>query len=240
MTALEMLDFSRSFLTFTTLDRGNNARIQIEARCTLADSLVGTAEKFVMIAACKAEDTYGSGQLFKQPNYDFSGVFSTTDYAIYRLFASAQDNLPESGPIGQLFAGIEIRETALRAPRVMTDTAGIIQTTLDGFPLYARTTFQTLTGRFSVTLDYPIKTMNVNPERQLFQIDTGPLPFPRIEHSPGKLIDSFVPAFVAFKSLDRAEFILQQPTRLPGITTSVNHFEATHVVDAKTTIFASI
>ncbi len=239
MTALEMLDFSRSFLTFTTLDRGNNARIQIEARCMLTDSLVGTPEKYVMIASCKAEDTYGGGQLFKQPNYDFSGVFSKSDYAIYRLFASAEDNQPESGPLGQLFAGIEIKETPLRAPRMMAGTAEIIQATLDGNPLFARTTFQALAGRFSVLLDYPIKTMNINPERQLFQIDTGPLPFPRLEHSLDKLIDSFVPAFVAFKTLDRAEFILQQRTSLPGATTSVNHFEATHVVDAETTIFAS-
>ena len=32
------MDFSRSFVTFVTRGRGNNARIQVEARCVLKDT----------------------------------------------------------------------------------------------------------------------------------------------------------------------------------------------------------
>jgi hypothetical protein len=234
-----MLDFNRSFLTFTTLDRGNTARIQIEGRCTLSPVSGGPAQRYVLIAACKAEDTYGAGSLFKQPNYDFSGLFSESDYALYRHFPSAQDNQPESGPLGQLFAGIEIQEASLAAARALPTTAEIIAATLAGLPLCARTLFGTPDGRFKATLDYPIKTINVNQERQRFQVDTGPLPFPCLTGPAERLAEIFVPAFVAYQALDRAEFIIQEPVELAGRAVTVNHYSSTYVVAAETTLFAA-
>ena len=238
MTGSQMLDFNRSFLTFTTLDRGNNARIQIEARCTLTETSSAASYRYVMIASCKAEDTYGEGLLFKQPNYDFSGVFSDSDYAIYRHFASADDNQPESGPLHQLFDRIEILETPLRSARRLTEPEEIIGATLAGLPLSARTVFRSGDERFVATLDYPIKTMNVNPERGLLQVDTGPLLFPERISSASRVVDAFVPAFVAYRTFDQAEFITLNAVRISG-QTRVNHYATVRVVNAETTIFAA-
>ena len=238
MTGSQMLDFSRSFLTFTTLDRRNNARIQIEARCALVDVSTGTSHRYVMIASCKAEDTYGEGLLFKQPNYDFSGVFSESDYAIYRHFASADDNQSESGPLNQLFDRVEIREAPLGSGRPLTTPEEIIVATCACLPLTARTVFRTEGERYIATLDYPIKTMNVNPEQGLFQVDTGPLLMPANMSNSDRLVDAFVPAFVAYRALDRAEFISLDAVRLSD-QTSVNHYAAARVVNAETTIFAA-
>ena len=57
-------DFSRSFATFVTGGRGNNARIQVEAVCEIAGG-----ERYVLVASCKAEDTYAEENLFREPNY---------------------------------------------------------------------------------------------------------------------------------------------------------------------------
>lgn len=233
-----MLDFNRSFLTFTTLDHGNTARIQIEARCTLTEHAGGASHRYVMIASCKAEDTYGSGALFKQPNYDFSGVFSDSEYAIYRAFAEARDNQGESGPLEQLFAGVDIVEAPLAAPPMLDTPADIIRATLDGLPLCARTTFDALDGRYTAQLDYPIKTINVHPARERFQIDTGPLPYPDAAAATGRLVNVFVPAFVAYQTLDQAEFIVQEPTPLAS-GASVNHYANTRAITARTVIYAA-
>ncbi len=238
MTGQAMLDFNRSFLNFTTLDRGNTARIQIEARCTLTEHSGGASHRYVMIASCKAEDTYGSGALFKQPNYDFSGVFSDSEYAIYRVFAEAQDNQGESGRLEQLFAGVDIVETLLDAPRMLESAAEIIRATIDGLPLCARTTFDALDGRYSARLDYPIKTINVHPGRERFQVDTGPLPYPDVAAATGRVVDVFVPAFVAYQELDQAEFIVQEATRLAG-GASVIHYAGTRAITARTVIYAA-
>ncbi len=238
MSALDMLDFNRSFLTFTTRDHGNTARIQIEARCTLV-APSSERHRYVLIAACKAEDTYGHGPLFKQPNYDFSGVFSERDYAIYRLFALAEDNQPESGPIEQLFASVEINATPLARPRALNRVTDIVDAVLAGVPLAARTEFDVGGAGYHATLDYPLKTINVNHDLGLFQVDTGPLPWPHMEHDTQALVDGFAPAFIAYKSFDKAEFIIQQPTTVAGVEWRVNHYSATTTVDARTTIIAA-
>ena len=86
---MKTLDFNRSFVTFVTHGHGNNARIQVECRCTLRERLATHwAERtYLLVASCKSEDTFGSGDLFLQPNYDFCAIFSDVDTAARRAHA---------------------------------------------------------------------------------------------------------------------------------------------------------
>ena len=86
------LDYSRSYVTFVTKGRGNLARLQVESRCLLYDAEGTLLEEFFQYASCKSEDTFGTGVLFYEVNYDFSGVFSKEHYVIYRARAPKDEN----------------------------------------------------------------------------------------------------------------------------------------------------
>ena len=71
MTAI---DFANSYMTW--FGAGNNARIQLDAACTIVDEVSGNKEQFYLIAPCRGERCYAPGQLFRMPNYEFSGIWS--------------------------------------------------------------------------------------------------------------------------------------------------------------------
>lgn len=89
---MESCDFSRSFITFLTKNRSNNARIQVEARCEITDRKTGESESYYLVASCKGEDTYGEGCLFLQPSYDFCMIYSSKDFMIIRTYVNADQN----------------------------------------------------------------------------------------------------------------------------------------------------
>ncbi len=66
---MEVLDYARSTITFDHAGV-NQARIAVESRCCLARPGRELLETW-LVASCKAEQTYGPGQLFRAPNYDF-------------------------------------------------------------------------------------------------------------------------------------------------------------------------
>ncbi len=58
---MQVLDYSRSFITFLSKEAANNARIQVEARCEL--TVDGVAEEYWLVASCKSEDTFGKSRI---------------------------------------------------------------------------------------------------------------------------------------------------------------------------------
>jgi len=207
-----IFDPAASFVTFTTPQRGNNARILVEARCELRYHREGRSEEFFLFASCKAEHTYGQGEyLFQQPNYDFSGIFSRTDYYIFRTSASAAANRPTTGPITPQFEGVTFHIAPAAQAVPLTSPRAIVEACLGHHPIMARTELDWPAHGVSATIDYPVKTLNVNDSAWLFQVDTGPVPYPVLPFS-GPPIQCFRPAYVVYRTFDSAEFILQEPT----------------------------
>src|SRR4051812_40489280 len=83
----DVLDYSRSYVTFVVKDQVNFARLQIDARTILFDQQGQVQDIFYRYASCKSENTHGVKDLFMQPNYDFSGVFGRDTYVIFRVRA---------------------------------------------------------------------------------------------------------------------------------------------------------
>jgi hypothetical protein len=250
---LPPMDFSRSFVTFVTRGRGNNARIQVEARCVLKDPAKGTTEEYFLLASCKSEDTYGQGDLFTKPNYDFSAIFSRKDYRLIRQHASASNNNPSVGAIPDFFDDVVFHIQPAGQPQVLRQSGDIVEATLKNRILVGRTELTLKDGKIQAILDYPIKTINVNDRKTLFQIDTGPLLFPNLDSAHTRTIEAFEHAFLAYKTFDRAEFISLQPTfildTIKNVTErerflplkaalSVNHYSATRKLAAKNTLMA--
>jgi len=67
----------------------------------------------------------------------------------------------------------------------------------------------TLIGRLG-SLEYPVRTINLNVEEGLFQIDTGPTPLPDMNGWDGTRPKRAFLTFVASSDFDFAEFILRR------------------------------
>jgi len=236
---VQTTEFSRSFVTFVTPGRGNNARIQVECTCRLSDP-GGATTRFILVASCKSENTYAPDDLFMQPNYDFCCIFSDRDYQIIRTFPIAGLGGKETGVSAERFDEIRIHLVAVER-EACADNAAIVAATLANRPLVGRTELSDEhTGRRAV-LEYPIKTMNVNDLQAIFQVDTGPVLYPDLNVTAQPAINCLDLAYIACNRFDRAEFILQVPTPVPEggpPALVVPHYSAVRKQPARNTIWA--
>ncbi len=231
---MTVCDFNGSFVTFVTPGRGNNARIQVEAICDLMAG--GESTRYLLVASCKAEETYGTGDLFRIPNYDFSCIFSNTEYQIIRVHLPVDDNWLETGISAERFEEVNIHVAEAPA-RLCQDEDAIVRATLDNLPLIARTELLDDAGGTYARLEYPIKTMNVNDKRWEFQVDTGPVIVPDAEREVAQEIERFDLGFVVYNRFDRAEFIIQEPTPVGAEGTRVGHYSRIRKMEARNRLF---
>jgi hypothetical protein len=74
-----VIDYAGSYMTFFGHDRGNIARIQLDAACTLTSVQGGTAEWYYLIAPCRAERMYRDSTLLPMPNDEFCGIIAADE-----------------------------------------------------------------------------------------------------------------------------------------------------------------
>jgi len=210
-------DFGRSFVTFVTPGRGNNARIQVEARIEF--SADGVTEELYLLASCKGEDTYAARDLFLQPNYDFCGVFNETQFSIIRTRLGDTQFVADCGPVQPRFERI-YRQIVTRPAEKLEGVGDVVQATLAGELLIARTELTSPDGQRTCLLEYPIKTMNANDIIPMYQVDTGPVAYPEWDSQAEVVAGRFRLAFVAFNAPDFADFVVLTPTEVaPGVLT---------------------
>jgi len=236
---MKTLDFGRSFVTFVTHGRGNNARIQVECRCRLSERNKASHD-YLLVASCKSEDTFAEDDLFYRENYDFCGIFHERDYTIIRTHSRVGPGGKETGLVSDRFEDVLLHLTDAEGRECKHD-GEVVQASLQGQPLVGVTeVFDPETGRKAV-LEYPIKTMNANDIDDLWQVDTGPVVFPDFASSAERRIDWLELAFIALNRRDRAEFILQAPTLVAcedGGEVVVSHYSDIRKVEATSRILA--
>jgi hypothetical protein len=208
---MRVLDYSRSFVSFVL--PVNTARLQVEARCILALPRAA-GEEFLMFASCKSETCYVDGQLFQDPNYDFSGIFGETGYRIERIHADAAAEKPEIGRIAERFDQVTRQLCEARDPSPLTEKHAVIDATLAGQIIVARTELHDEASGARAVLEYPVKTMNVHRETGAFQVDTGPVPLYDFGSGEGEVLARFAWAHLAYNEFRGAWFVSQAPTAI--------------------------
>ena len=204
-------DFSRSFVTFVSPI--NNARIQVEARCELSDQNTGATENYYLVASCKGEDTYGAGRLFLVPSYDFCMIYSSQDFMIIRTHSNAERDNTTVGDNQGHFLDVNFHIAMVKAEE-LGNNEDIVQATLAPRILNGRTEIADATGRYRALLEFPIKTMNVNDQRHIYQVDTGPILLPDFTSEKERRVERFQLAFVAYSKPEEVYFVIQEPTSI--------------------------
>jgi len=230
---MQVLDFSRSFVTFVTPGRGNNARLQVEAECRI--SAGGREQSYYFFASCKSEHTFAREGLFHQDNYDFCGIFSNEEYAIFRTKSSHHAGWKEQGLWQGRFEAVP--QHLVRAEgRQLAGPAQMVQASLANVPLVGRVEIEGGAGERAL-LEFPIKTMNVNDIEVVFQVDTGPLAFPDFSLPAVRQIERLFPAYVAYNAPHFADFVVQQPLQVAG-GAEVTHYGRLLSLPARTAVIA--
>jgi hypothetical protein len=227
-------DYSRSSVTFVTEGRRNNARLQIESVCTLSDIEAGLSSDYVFYASCKSEHTFAERDLFIEENYDFCGIFSSEEYAIFRTHVTHAEGFREEGRWRDRFEDVKFDLVETECEPLQTNR-DIVQASLDNIPLVG--SVEISSGRLKAEMQFPIKTMNANDIEDIYQVDTGPIPFPNFEADVDRQVQRLSPAYVAYNAPDFADFVVQQPVDV-GNSVRVTHYANPLSLRAETAVLA--
>ena len=189
-------------------------RFQVESVLSLRDERAGSIWTIYQCPSCKAENTFdaaGPGDLFKRPNYDYLPIVCGAEMLVLRrgLLSAAtryRSCYRESPTFGSFNSAVV---TAAAAP--LPDFAAVEAASRSGAPLVGRSVLAAPDTGLSAELEYPIKTLNVRFAPDVYQVDTGPVPFPDLSERRARWADYLHLAFLAYetRTTDHADFILE-------------------------------
>lgn len=86
-------------------------------------------------------------------------------------------------------------------------------------------------------MEYPIKTMNIHPERTQYQVDTGPILFADLDRAKEHTINRMCMAFVCYNGPDVAEFVLM--TSLTAQERCLAEYTEVHRLAVRNTLYCA-
>jgi hypothetical protein len=263
---MQVLDFPRSSVTWridldelppATLSHRppypmNNSRIALESRCTVFDEETGRTQSFVLGASCKTEQVGAAADLFLVPNADFMPILGEDSggrhaFMHLKTFARAGDTagrfggaageqqpdrlvVPIQGTFVRLYLDLVCRE-AVELP----DARAIVDATFSGDPLVVHTLIRH--GRYTATVEFPVKTMNANERAWIYQTDTGPVLYPDLDAAPDDVMRRLDVAFAAHNAPDWIEFIVRRPTSIAEGVEVYHYSEPVRVDGVQNTVY---
>jgi hypothetical protein len=221
----------------------NNVRMPLE--CLVTVERGGRQNEFALGVSCKTEQVFVERDVWMQPNADMCAVSSSDQFMVVKRWDQADKGVmlypPSLGPQPERQCidpklAFESHSLALRrrGARQLDAIEEIIAVLTSDREVVSRTTFAIDGG--SVTVEYPVKTINYSERHRYYQVDTGPVLFFG-EATGYELIEHLHLAYVAHLGLDWAEFIVSRPTPLKGHDVSVHHFSDVRRVSARNSLW---
>ena len=241
-TNMTPLDYGRSFLIGK--DPGNEVRFWVESRTRVIDDASGTTEDYIQCGSCKSEDTFAERELLLEDNYDFLVIFGPEDGVIFRRKAWLNPGYRSRGKSRQMWGGLIYRLCEAPSAEELPTTESIVSATHAARPIVAQTEIHDRDAGLRAIIEYPAKTINIHKGKHMYQIDTGPVPFPDLARWREAQIDALSLAFVVFNAPHFADFVIEAPTSLnPGGTAEdgaamVYHYSERVSLEAKNRVYA--
>ena len=180
------------------------------------------------------------------PNHEYCGFWSHDDFIAGHVkssdIADFGGDMRVARPIKEHFEKCEFRIRHHPRIRRLESDREVVQATEDYLPIIARTEISSNSTGLRAIIEYPVKTMNVQTERQRMQVDTGPLAFADLDAAVDRNIERLSMAYVCYNTYDVAEFVLRKPTpvmkdgREVG---SVVDYSEVRRIPAKTTLYSA-
>jgi len=233
----ECVDFWRSRICWNHGSQKGSGSFLVEAVLRICDSNDREEELIALGAGVLAGNMYVEDNLVKDPAYFFQIAASDERNIIFRTYLRHQscnwkslfrgkskyDTIQANQEFETLH--IELKKYALKKIDDFED----MQYHYLRHGNFSCQVKIPLTEKRNMVLEFPVKHSNILPEREIFQIETGPLLFADPKVQTGDLFSKIVPGFIHFNSFGRADFSLDFPygvrySSKPGalIITSLN------------------
>lgn len=204
---LAVLDYGRSFVCGTA--SFNNVRFWVESRTVLFDG--DQQHEFLQFGSCKSENTFGEKDLFYADNYDFLPILA--DDGHWLVFRRKNRITEDYRSIKkEIWGPADLKLKFGSQVRLLDSFEAIQQATASGTPLVSRTEIADEQSGLRAIIEAPVKTINIQPEKRQYQIDTGPVALPDLSRRYEPRVDCLRLAFVAFNAPHFADFVIEQPT----------------------------
>ena len=258
---IEFIDFSSSYLIFK-IDTDhvkpesvshappfsiNNARINHECIATLEEKKTGKKDVFFLGASCKTERVGVESEIWTEPNADFVPIFSESHYLNIKTFEHAQIEIPlyppelgsqpsrQYGLISNNFVSVKQIVNKTQG-KILNEIETIIEWTLNGIKLNALSIIEN--ERYLFSIQYPIKTMNVNENNNIIQTDTGPVLFPNLKKDFNEILKNIELAYIAWNRFNYAEFLVRKEKTINEDINIFHYFEQ-HKIEVNNSIIIS-
>ncbi len=216
--SLPLYDYSNSYILVSTLDHSSHSRMQLDSRCVVIQHESEKRNDFFLGTSCKSEIMYSDRWLFRDPNFDFCGIWSDSDYLIMRTAVTCAPKRIvelEPGKILERYSDskLHLRKFATKE-RLLTTIQEVIDSTENNLPLIGRTRIRDEKSQTTVIIEYPIRTMNFSGRRDRFQVDTGPVLWPNFEATSQRWVEKFRLAYLGYNTFSDGEVVLRVPTSI--------------------------
>jgi hypothetical protein len=240
---IRCLDYGRSFICHKGESAVSNAvRFWVESRTTLLDDKGRPAHVFYQCGSCKSEHTFAPKDLFQKDNYDFLPIFGGGRVLIFRRPARLSPNYRSIKTVEEVW-GVPVLKLIAAKPVAELDSWERIRAATDaGLPLVTQTELRDEKTGLRAVIECPTKTINIDPKRRLYQVDTGPVAYPDLTKPYEPAIDCLRLAFLAFNAPDFTDFVVEQPTPVVQDgkeVCKIHHYSGPFSVKAKNVVLAA-
>lgn len=209
---MKVIDYGRSFVQGRAA--ANRVRFWAESRTRIIDEGRGTSEDYFQCGACKSEHTFAEKGLFIEDNYDFLPIFGPSYGVVFRRHARTTAGYRQIAPAEELWEGLEYHIVEERGVRELTTNEAVREATHGMGPIVAQTEIADEGTGMRAIMEYPVKTMNIHDETDMYQVDTGPVAFPDLSKAHERTVELISLAYVAFNAPHFADFVIEAPTNI--------------------------
>lgn len=231
---MKPLDYGRSFLIGNAPE--NEVRFWVESRTRIVNEKTGAWEDYLQAGSCKSEHTFAQEGLFVEDNYDFLPVFGPEHGVIFRRKACLNANYRTCVPAGEMWNGQKYHLVEGEEIEELPTNQAVREATYAFWPIVAQTEIWNEETELRAIIECPVKTMNTHRERDVYQVDTGPVAFPDLSRRHERFVDGICLAFVAFNAPHFADFVVEVPTQVG--TERIHHYSQRVTLPAQNRLYA--
>lgn len=207
---MKPLDYGRSFLIGNMPE--NEVRFWAESRTRIVDEQTGKSEDYIQTGSCKSEDTFAEKDLFYRDNYDFLPIFGPEYGVIFRRKAWLNLEYKSCLAVKDMWGGQKVHLVEAASFDELATNEAVIEATHAFLPIVTQTELWNDETKLRAIIEVPVKTMNTNRQRNVYQVDTGPVAFPDLSKRHERHVDGIALAYVAFNAPHFADFVVEEPT----------------------------
>ena len=204
------LDYGLSFITNPS--PANSVRFWLESRTRLIDDSSGDVIDFYQCASCKSEDTFAEKDLLYKDNYDFLPILGGGYWLIFRRPAYISERYREVIKAEKVWG---LPTPKLREAGTVTELdtwPKVRDSTADAVPIVSQTELSRKETDLRAIIECPVKTMNISQDKEMYQVDTGPVAYPDLTKRHDPPIACLSLAFAVFNSPNFVDFVIEQAT----------------------------